>query len=193
MSQRVPHTVVRSKQFCKRSYTPALDRPVFALLLPLSRPPFAGKSALLAESSVRSLGGAPILALAEETTLQEDNMTARRTSSQSLKSIIGAGAIALGLVLLFVNLDGVASQVSGVICTQAEAPGMLATIGLAGLHALQAYKFDHARFLPGLLQILVSFWPLVLIVAGAALLRSAFSGRPAKFEMAVNSSGERAR
>jgi len=120
-------------------------------------------------------------------------MTARRTASQSPKSILGAGAIALGLVLLLVNLEGVAAQVSSVICGPAEAPGMLATVGLAGLHALQAYKFDHGRFLPGLLQILVSFWPLVLIVAGAALLRSAFSGRPAKFEMAANSSGERAR
>jgi len=101
-------------------------------------------------------------------------MTARQTSSQSLKSILGAGAIALGLVLLFVNLDGVASQVSSVICTQAEAPGMLATVGLAGLHALQAYKFDHGRFLPGLLQMLVSFWPVILILFGAVLLRDAF-------------------
>jgi hypothetical protein len=101
-------------------------------------------------------------------------MTAGRTSSQSLKSILGAGAIALGLVLLFVNLDGVASQVSIVTCTQAEAPGMLATIGLAGWHALQAYKFDHARFLPGLVQMLVSFWPVILILLGAVLLRDAF-------------------
>ena len=103
-------------------------------------------------------------------------MTDRRTSSQSLKSILGAGAIALGLVLLFVNLDGVAAQVSSIICTQAEAPGMLASIGLAGLHALQAYKFDHARFLPGLAQMLVSFWPVILILFGAVLLRDAFRG-----------------
>jgi hypothetical protein len=101
-------------------------------------------------------------------------MTARRTSSQSLKSILGAGAIALGLVLLFVNLDGVAAQVSSIICTRAEAPGMLASVGLAGLHALQAYKFDHARFLPGLVQMLVSFWPVILILFGAVLLRDAF-------------------
>ena len=39
MSQRVTHTVIRSEQFCKRSYTPGLDHPVFDLLLPLSRPP----------------------------------------------------------------------------------------------------------------------------------------------------------
>jgi hypothetical protein len=120
-------------------------------------------------------------------------MTDRRTSSQSLKSILGAGAITLGLVLLFVNLDGVASQVSSIVCAQAEAQGMLATIGLAGWHALQAYKFDHARFLPGLVQMLVSFWPLVLIAAGAALLRSAFSGRLALAEVAANSSGAKGR
>src|SRR5712692_7894110 len=63
MSQRVPPTVVRSEQFCKRSYAPGLDLLVFGLLLPLSRPPFAGKSSLLAESWMHSSGGIPILAL----------------------------------------------------------------------------------------------------------------------------------
>jgi two-component system LytT family response regulator len=44
----------------------------------------------------------------KEIALQEDNMRARRTSSQSLKSILGAGVFALGLRLLFVNLERVA-------------------------------------------------------------------------------------
>jgi hypothetical protein len=103
-------------------------------------------------------------------------MTARRTSSQSLQSIAGAGVFALGLLLLFVNLDGVAAQVSSMVCTPAQATGMLAAIGLAGLHALQAYAFDHAGFLSSLLQILVSFWPLILVLVGAVLLRAVFRG-----------------
>jgi hypothetical protein len=101
-------------------------------------------------------------------------MTARWTSSQGLQSIAGAGVFALGLLLLFVNLDGVAAQVSSIVCTPAEAPGMLAAIGLAGLHALQAYAFDHAGFLSSLVQILVSFWPLILVLVGAVLLRAVF-------------------
>jgi hypothetical protein len=98
-------------------------------------------------------------------------MTARRTSSQSRKSILGAGVLTLGLFLLFVNLDGLTAQVSSMVCIGAEAPGMLPALGLAGWHALQAYTFDHAQFLSSLTQILVSFWPLLLIAAGAVLLR----------------------
>ena len=112
-------------------------------------------------------------------------MTAWRTSSRNLKSIAGAGVFALGLFLLFVNLDGVAAQVSAMICTPGEAPGMLAAISLAGLHAVQAYTFDHAGFLSSLLQILVSFWPLVLIFVGAVLLQRTFgasAGYPASGE-----------
>jgi len=98
-------------------------------------------------------------------------MTTQRTSSQRLKSISGASVFALGLLLLFVNLDGAAAHVSSLICTQAQASGMLSALGLAGLHALQAYTFDRTGFLSSLLQILVSFWPLILIAVGAILLR----------------------
>jgi hypothetical protein len=37
--------------------------------------------------------------------------------------------------------------------------------------------FDHTGFLSGVLQFLVSFWPLILILAGALLLGDAFRGR----------------
>jgi hypothetical protein len=114
--------------------------------------------------------------------LQEDNMTTRRTSSRSLKAIAGAGVFALGLLLLFVNLDGVAAQISYAVGSPVEAPGILPAVALAGLHALQAYTFDHAGFLSSLLQMLVSFWPLVLIFVGAALLQRAFGRQSAAFE-----------
>jgi len=89
-------------------------------------------------------------------------MTARRTSSQSLKSISGAGIFALGLLLLFVNLDGVAAYMTNFAGVSAhEAQGILPALGLAGFHAFEAYAFDHDAFLSGLRQILVSFWPLI--------------------------------
>ena len=99
-------------------------------------------------------------------------MTPRQTSSRTLKSIAGAGIFALGLLLLFVNLDGVAAQISYAVGAPAEAPQILPVLGLLGLHALQAYTFDHAGFFPTLLRILVSFWPLLPIFIGAVLLRS---------------------
>jgi hypothetical protein len=102
-------------------------------------------------------------------------MAARRTSSQSLKSIAGASVLALGLLVLFANLDGVAASVSHFAGMSArEGLGILPALGLAGLHAVQAYAFDPDGFISGLLQILVSFWPVVLIFVGAALLRRAF-------------------
>ena len=105
-------------------------------------------------------------------------MTAQQTSSRSIKSILGAGLLALGLFFLFVNLDGVAAQISAIAGASAETLGILPALGLAGMRALQAYNFDHAGFLSSLQQILVSFWPLLLIVAGAGLLmRRTLEGR----------------
>jgi len=101
-------------------------------------------------------------------------MAARQTSFQSLKSIAGASLFAVGLVILFANLDGVGTSLSNVAGISAhEGLGVLPALGLAGLHALRAYAFDPAGFLSGFLQILVSFWPLVLIFVGAVVLHRA--------------------
>src|SRR5882757_5164864 len=113
----------------------------------------------------------------QEMALLEASMADRRATSQSLKSIAGASFIALGLVILFTNLDGVAASLSncaGILVH--ETVGILPALGLAALHAAQTYVFDHAGFLPSLLQILVSFWPVILILIGALLLRDVFRG-----------------
>ncbi len=116
-------------------------------------------------------------------------MAARKASLQSLKSIAGAVLLALGLVVLFANLDEVAATVSNFAGVSAhEGLGVLPALGLAGLHALQAYTFDPAGFMAALLQILVSFWPLVLIFAGVVVLRSAVAGRAATFGVLASSS-----
>ena len=121
-------------------------------------------------------------------------MAARQASLQSLKSIAGASLLALGLVLLFGNLDGVAASLSNFAGISAhEGLGVLPALGLAGLHALQAYTFDPNGFISALLQILVSFWPLIVVAIGAALFRSAFRGGFAKSKVVTTSSNERAR
>lgn len=117
-------------------------------------------------------------------------MEARQTTSRTMKSVSGAGVLALGLFLLFANLDGVASQVSHAAGAPVETLGILPALGLAGLHTVQAYTFDHAGFLSALMQILVSFWPSILIAIGAALLRNAL-GPLAKSEVVETSSGQR--
>ena len=119
-------------------------------------------------------------------------MAERQATSQSLKSIAGAGLLALGLVLLFANLDGVAASLdrfAGI--SSPEAVGILPALSLAALHAAQAYAFDQSGFFSGFLPILVSFWPSILVVIGAALLRNAF-GPLTKSEVGETSSGQRA-
>jgi hypothetical protein len=105
-------------------------------------------------------------------------MAARQTSPKRLKSITGAILLALGFLMLLANLDAVAGQLTEVAGGSGDqTAGMLPALVLATLHAVQAYAFDHAGFLSGLVQILVSCWPVILILIGAVLLRDAFSNQ----------------
>ena len=152
----------------------------FGSPFPSPQGPFAGKSSILAESLMHTFEGAPILTLGQEIALQEASMVARQTSSQSLRSIAGAILLSLGFAILFVNLDAVASIVSDYAGLSGhEGLGVLPAVGLAGLHAAQAYTFDQRGFISALQQILVSFWPLVLIFAGAIVLHRALGRRSA--------------
>ena len=102
----------------------------------------------------------------------EASMAKQSTSSRGLKAIVGATLLALGLLLLFANFDGVAARLSNGSFTSpaASSSGTLIELGLAGLRAAQSYAFDHPSFLSGLQRILVSFWPLILVIFGITLL-----------------------
>jgi len=105
-------------------------------------------------------------------------MAAPQAVLQSLKSIVGASLFAIGLILLFANLEGTLASLSNTAGISAhEGLGVLPALGLAGLHALQAYTFGQTGFGSALLQILVSFWPLLLIIVGATMLLGAFKRR----------------
>jgi hypothetical protein len=113
-------------------------------------------------------------------------MAKQSTSSRGLKAIAGAALLALGLLLLFANFDGVAARMNSSFTSPAEShavsTGTLIELGLAGLRAAQSYVFDHPSFLSGLQQILVSCWPLILVVLGIALLGQLFAERFAAYE-----------
>jgi hypothetical protein len=113
------------------------------------------------------------------TALQEASMAAQQTSTRSLLSITGAILLILGLLLVFANLDSLATHVTNSFPAPTKNLGMLPALGLAGLSALQVYLSDHSRFFSALLQFLVSFWPLLLVAAGALLMRRTWSGRSA--------------
>lgn len=178
----MPPKLIPSRAFCKGSYPPGLDRHLVTLL-PRPTPPFAGKTHDLAESLVRAALGLPILTLGQGKAPQEAGMATLNTASRSLKSIGGAVLLALGLVILSANLDGIAACASNFAgISNPQEPEIFPALGLAALHAAQTYAFDHTRFLSSLLQILVSFWPVILILIGAVLLRDVFRGPSASGE-----------
>jgi hypothetical protein len=117
-------------------------------------------------------------------------MVATQTTFQSVKSIAGTGLLALGLLILFTNLDGVTVQLKTAAGISPGVVGILPALGLAGMRILEEYTFHHEGFLSGIQQILVSFWPLILVAIGAGLLRSAFSERLRKSAGVATSRGE---
>ncbi len=116
-------------------------------------------------------------------------MAAKQTPPRSLTSIVGALLLALGFLILFSNLDAAAARfVNAADTSGGHLLEMLPVLVLVLLHGLQVYVFDHAGFLSGLLQFLVSFWPLILILAGALLLRDVFRGQFPAYEPGTGSS-----
>jgi len=116
-------------------------------------------------------------------------MAARQTNPRSLTSIAGAFLLAVGFLILFSNLDAAAARIAYATGnTGGHVLETLPALVLALLHGLQAYVFDHAGFSSGVLQFLVSFWPLILILAGALLLRDVLGGRLPAYKPGTGSS-----
>jgi hypothetical protein len=93
-------------------------------------------------------------------------MAKQGTSSQALKSIAGSALAGPGLLILVGNLDGAAAQLKALLGMPGEGLGLLSSVILAA-------AFDQQRLLHGLLQMLISFWPLLFVIGGAVLLRDA--------------------
>jgi hypothetical protein len=96
-------------------------------------------------------------------------MAKQSTPSRNLKAIAGAALVALGLFILAGCLDSASAQLSHLLCAAAgEALGALPSMVLAASRVLQPDAVDHQQFSPCALQMLVSFSPLLRVMAGAA-------------------------
>ncbi len=105
-------------------------------------------------------------------------MTRQHNISKNLKSVAGGILVGLGIHILSVNLAGDATQLRHLLGIPAgDALGLLPSVALAASQAAQAYDLDQQRFLGSLLQLLPSFWPLLLVVVGTILLRDALADR----------------
>jgi hypothetical protein len=103
-------------------------------------------------------------------------MGRQHTRSRNIKSIAGAALAGLGLFALLGNLDVFAAQLSCPLGTTAgEVLGVLPSVVLAAAsQALQSCVLDHQRLLQDFVQMLVSFWSLLLVILGAVSVRAAF-------------------
>jgi hypothetical protein len=82
--------------------------------------------------------------------------------------IVGTALAGAGIHILLENLECAGGELREVICgIVGVGLGILPSIALAGWQAMQAYGLDYQRHLECLVQLLLSFWPLLLTVAGA--------------------------
>jgi hypothetical protein len=91
---------------------------------------------------------------------------------RNLKGSVGVALIGLGLFILCGNLVGAASRLSRLVGISAEATetfGELTVAGLAASQIWRCYVFDRRELVLGVCRILVSFWPLLLVIAGTVL------------------------
>jgi putative effector of murein hydrolase LrgA (UPF0299 family) len=91
-------------------------------------------------------------------------MTRQYTNSQGLK----AAAALAGIGVLVVTLDLAAVQLNRFVGAGAWGlPGMLHCLVPSAVHVLQAYALDYGGALQCPVQMLVSCWPLLAVVAAA--------------------------
>jgi hypothetical protein len=94
----------------------------------------------------------------------------QRTLFERAKSVAGAALVGVGMFILYGHLDRAASQLSDLLGNPGGALGALPTVVFALSRFVEAYAADHQRFLENLVkQILISAWPLLLVMVGTAL------------------------
>jgi hypothetical protein len=105
-------------------------------------------------------------------------MTRQDKTSESITVIAGGALVGLGLHILSGNLNTAADQLRPLLGnTVGDALGLLPSVVLASSQAAEAYALDHHGFLQCFLRMLVSFWPLFLVVVGTVLLRDVFADK----------------
>jgi hypothetical protein len=103
----------------------------------------------------------------------------QRTFFERAKLIAGVVLVGLGIFILQENLGRTATQLSHLLgTTPREALGALPTVILGASRLARVYAAGHKRFLEGVLQqMLVSSWPLLLVVVGAVLSQDDFTDK----------------
>jgi hypothetical protein len=104
-------------------------------------------------------------------------MARQRTAFRSSKSIAGAVLVGFGMFILYGNLAGAIAWLSHVLgANSSERLGVLPAVILAVSQVVEAQAANQQRLLQGLFQhLLVSSWPLLLVMVGTVLSRDTFT------------------
>jgi len=96
-------------------------------------------------------------------------MAPRQTAFRSSKSIAGAALAVLGTFILYENVAGAVVRVSHVLGNGSRALGMFPAFVLT-LSQAHTYSLSHQGLFRCLFQqLLVSSWPLLLVIVGTVL------------------------
>jgi hypothetical protein len=114
-----------------------------------------------------------LVSRAKKNGLAEANMTRLRRNFRSTKSVAGAALVGFGMFILYENLAGAVAWLNHVRGANSfEALGVLPAFMLAVSQVLPAHAANHQHFLQASLQhMLVSSWPLLLVMVGTVLSR----------------------
>jgi hypothetical protein len=104
-------------------------------------------------------------------------MTRLRRNFRSTRSIAGGALVGFGMFILYENLAGAAAWLSHAVGANSfEALGVLPAFMLAVSQVLPAHAANHQHFLQASLQhLLVSSWPLLLVITGTVLSRESLT------------------
>jgi hypothetical protein len=99
------------------------------------------------------------------------------SGARRLYSVLGVVLLGVGLTILLAEVDTAASRLAERVgINSGEMGGSVPAAILTTVRAAQALAFDRANVLSAAREVLLSCWPVILVIVGAALLHGAFNG-----------------